>query len=425
MLKQLMSNPALMNNFIEQLQKANIPLAALHQLLVQKKLIAPNQPLFPGHVITGASTSTAQSSHPTPPAHASPAAPAHATAPAQQTPTHPPSHHQTSAQSAIATSTTAPKPEEAPFGSFQYRKKLPKVPKKINADRATQLTLDLQSVLPDSEVLYRLVTFERQVDIFLRKRQLAMQEALPDQAQRKNTFPKTLRICVSNTCDNQPSGYHLDASQSSSLKELPSWTLKIEGRLVDSKTGVPEVAGKHGPVRKFSSFFKRIVIEFDKEQMAPDTNWFVEWNKAGVHDDVDGLEITRKGSREMAVNIGMYLDTERFSIGKDLASVLNLSHNQSYTKTAIILQLWSYVRSKGLQDSEARGHIKFDAPLRAVFAVDGAPYNDIPKLLHKHMHASDPIQIPFFLKYDVSFPCFWLLPDILTPSSLFLGCAVT
>ena len=45
------------------------------------------------------------------------------------------------------------------------------------------------------------------------------------------------------------------------------------------------------PKRKFSSFFKSLVIELDKEMYGPD-NHFVEWHRNAATQETDGFQVT-------------------------------------------------------------------------------------------------------------------------------------
>lgn len=69
------------------------------------------------------------------------------------------------------------------------------------------------------------------------------------------------------------------------------WELKVEGRLLDEQGAVckQDASSKHK--RKFSSFFKSLVIELDKELYGPD-NHLVEWHRTSQTNETDGFQVS-------------------------------------------------------------------------------------------------------------------------------------
>lgn len=75
------------------------------------------------------------------------------------------------------------------------------------------------------------------------------------------------------------------------------WELRVEGRLLDeSPAGVGAATSgatqnRNQPQkRKFSSFFKSLVIELDKEIYGPD-NHLVEWHRTPQTNETDGFQV--------------------------------------------------------------------------------------------------------------------------------------
>jgi SWI/SNF-related matrix-associated actin-dependent regulator of chromatin subfamily D len=94
------------------------------------------------------------------------------------------------------------------------------------------------------------------------------------------------------------------------------WELRVEGRLIDEPQGAngnptqpngtapanSSTSGSttsttaasqqraHLPKRKFSSFFKSLVIELDKEIYGPD-NHLVEWHRTPQTNETDGFQV--------------------------------------------------------------------------------------------------------------------------------------
>lgn len=64
------------------------------------------------------------------------------------------------------------------------------------------------------------------------------------------------------------------------------WELRVEGRLLDEKAIDPAKSK-----RKFSSFFKSLVIELDKDLYGPD-NHLVEWRRIATTQETDGFQVS-------------------------------------------------------------------------------------------------------------------------------------
>lgn len=78
---------------------------------------------------------------------------------------------------------------------------------------------------------------------------------------------------------------------------VPMWELRVEGRLLDELSGGVSAASggatqnRNQPLkRKFSSFFKSLVIELDKEIYGPD-NHLVEWHRTPQTNETDGFQV--------------------------------------------------------------------------------------------------------------------------------------
>lgn len=88
------------------------------------------------------------------------------------------------------------------------------------------------------------------------------------------------------------------------------WELRVEGRLIDDPNSSSAQGGNgagqtasggtassaaqqrsHLPKRKFSSFFKSLVIELDKDIYGPD-NHLVEWHRTPQTNETDGFQVS-------------------------------------------------------------------------------------------------------------------------------------
>jgi SWI/SNF-related matrix-associated actin-dependent regulator of chromatin subfamily D len=67
---------------------------------------------------------------------------------------------------------------------------------------------------------------------------------------------------------------------------VASWELRVEGKLLDDGKSDPSKVK-----RKFSSFFKSLVIELDKDLYGPD-NHLVEWHRTATTQETDGFQVS-------------------------------------------------------------------------------------------------------------------------------------
>lgn len=74
------------------------------------------------------------------------------------------------------------------------------------------------------------------------------------------------------------------------------WELRVEGRLLDEPpaAALGATSGSQNRTqpakRKFSSFFKSLVIELDKDIYGPD-NHLVEWHRTPQTNETDGFQV--------------------------------------------------------------------------------------------------------------------------------------
>jgi len=203
-----------------------------------------------------------------------------------------------------------------------------------------------------------------------------------------------MRIFVSNTAKDQPwqvSDRPLDENAFDfDTGQIPTFRVKIEGKLLDDEEGDaaerdPDsdlgLAPKDVPIpekRKFSHFFKSIVVELDRSRdLHPDGNT-IEWRKQapntqpatsalglGGPAEFDGFEFERKGDDNIMCTIKLVRDEvpDRFRLSGPLADLLD---TQEDTRAGIVMKIWEYVRAHGLQDPDERRTINCNPAMRAV-----------------------------------------------------------
>ncbi|KAG8180750.1 hypothetical protein JTE90_026224 [Oedothorax gibbosus] len=238
----------------------------------------------------------------------------------------------------------------------------------------------VRDLVPESQAYMDLLTFERKLDSTIMRKRLDIQEALKRPMKQK----RKLRIFISNTFyPGKPEGEGADDPT------VPSWELRVEGRLLDDPNA-PK-ADQSKVKRKFSSFFKSLVIELDKDLYGPD-NHLVEWHRTPTTTETDGFQVKRPGDKNVRCTILLLLDYQplQFKLDSRLARLLGI-HTQ--TRPIIIGALWQYIKSHKLQDSHEREYINCDKYLEQIFQCSRMKFAEIPQRLHQLLHPADPIII--------------------------------
>mgnify|MGYP001759628593 FL=1 len=277
---------------------------------------------------------------------------------------------------------------------------------------------------------------------------------------------RTLRIFLSNTCANQPfqveekeksqrdadaadaddadggdeeDGATAPAAEGKSAapsSDVPSWTLRIEGRLLDpsfrSRAGAAlsahATASRIG-AHKFSNLIKSCVVEFMRDpNLYPDEQMgasnIVEWHRpapsvapqppmpgAGggavtenplIHSAepaLDGFEIKRTGTEPVKAKIVLYplYVPERYSVSPPLAQLLDV---QEETRAGVLSALWAYIKQKNLLDENDHRVVRLDPPLQALFRTPTINFHHIPEVLHRFLHPPQPIVLEYYVRTD-------------------------
>uniref|UniRef100_A0A1A9W9G8 DM2 domain-containing protein n=1 Tax=Glossina brevipalpis TaxID=37001 RepID=A0A1A9W9G8_9MUSC len=261
-------------------------------------------------------------------------------------------------------------------GDFAPAKKKKKLADKI-------LPQKVRDLVPESQAYMDLLTFERKLDATIMRKRLDIQEALKRPMKQK----RKLRIFISNTF--YPSKEPTNEGDEGSVA---SWELRVEGRLLEDGKGDPNTKIK----RKFSSFFKSLVIELDKELYGPD-NHLVEWHRTHTTQETDGFQVKRPGDRNVRCTILLLLDYQplQFKLDPRLARLLGV-HTQ--TRPVIISALWQYIKTHKLQDAHEREYINCDKYLEQIFGCQRMKFAEIPQRLNPLLHPPDPIVINHFIE---------------------------
>ena len=245
---------------------------------------------------------------------------------------------------------------------------------------------------------------ERRLDAIMMRKRLDLQEVRPQTHERT----RTLRIWISNTAENQPwQGRGLDENAFDfNTGTEGTFRVKIEGRLLDEEDTslVPDdeddaaetnghakedddamdEAGANEPTtkaikplkpqQKMSSFFKSIVVEYDRNKnIQSDSGGFIEWNKkipsnptnASTDADFDCFEFERKSDENINCTINLFRNEtpERYLLSKELAEILDI---EEATRDRVVMGIWEYAKALHLQQDEEKRTIVCDDQLRAV-----------------------------------------------------------
>ncbi|KAF9971687.1 SWI SNF, matrix associated, actin dependent regulator of chromatin, sub d, member 1 [Actinomortierella ambigua] len=251
----------------------------------------------------------------------------------------------------------------------------------------------IEAIVPESKLYTELVDFEKKLDATIMRKRLDLQEALAKPAKTK----RTLRIFVSNLSHDQDVPEADDDETALDKGATPSWTLKVEGRLVDEANQTSYKNKQNA--RKFSSFFRSVMIELERDSNLYPNGNFVEWHKSPNQSDVDGFEIKRHGDENVKVKIILHIDhtPERFKLSPELAEVLALDVE---TRPGIMLALWQYIKFHQLQDAEDKRLINCDQKLAALFQAAKVAFPQLPELIGRFLSPPDPVVLEYTVRVD-------------------------
>uniref|UniRef100_A0A914UTD5 DM2 domain-containing protein n=1 Tax=Plectus sambesii TaxID=2011161 RepID=A0A914UTD5_9BILA len=248
----------------------------------------------------------------------------------------------------------------------------------------------VRELVPESQAYMDLLTFEQKLDSTITRKKLDIQEAL----KRPMKVKRRLRIYVSHTfyAGKEP-------EKEGDEGTVPMWELRVEGRLLDDQQAPATSAPPQSKTskRKFSSFFKSLVIELDKDIYGPD-NHLVEWHRTPQTNETDGFQVKRPGDRNVKCTILLLLDYQpmKFKLHPRLAKVLGIA---TETRPKIIEALWQYIKTHKLQDPNERDNINCDAYLEQIFNCRRMRFMEIPQRLQTLLHQPDPIVINHMITY--------------------------
>uniref|UniRef100_UPI0037E8F927 SWI/SNF-related matrix-associated actin-dependent regulator of chromatin subfamily D member 2 n=1 Tax=Semicossyphus pulcher TaxID=241346 RepID=UPI0037E8F927 len=236
----------------------------------------------------------------------------------------------------------------------------------------------IRDLVPESQAYMDLLAFERKLDQTIARKRMEIQEAIKKPIMQK----RKLRIYISNT-------YTPSKPEGEEAEKVSSWELRVEGKLL-------EEPGKQK--KKFSSFFKSLVIELDKELYGPD-NHLVEWHRMPTTQETDGFQVKRPGDVNVKCTLLLMLDHQppQYKLDPRLARLLGV-HTQ--TRASIMQALWLYIKNNKLQDSHEKEYINCNRYFRQIFGCPRMRFSEIPMKLAGLLQHPDPIIINHMISVD-------------------------
>ncbi|XP_065664935.1 SWI/SNF-related matrix-associated actin-dependent regulator of chromatin subfamily D member 1 isoform X2 [Hydra vulgaris] len=248
------------------------------------------------------------------------------------------------------------------------------------------ITQEVIELVPESQAYMDLLAFENKLDATITRKKLDIQEALKRPLKQK----QTLRIFVSTNV------YPAKIDETGRETAPAEWEVRIEGRLLNDPE-VQKESNSTNQKRKFSSFFKNLVIELDKSIYGPE-NHLVEWHRTTSTQETDGFQVKRQmvGNMEVKCQIFLMIDYKppQFKLSSQLARVLGI-HTQ--TRPVIIGALWQYIKQNKLQDQEEREFINNDKYMAEIFSCQRMKFCEIPQRLQAHLLPPEPIVITYMV----------------------------
>lgn len=324
--------------------------------------------------------------------------------------------------------------------------------------------------MPESALYADLVRMERALDWTVARKRAEIQDGLG----RNTKIKRTLRIFLSNTCSNQPFQLEAkreemkrnagtsrgkgtdadgdenddeteeveqdkDAKETADANETASWTLRIEGRLLEPSfksrahtAQALQAAQARTGATKFSNLIKSIVVELVRDpSLYPAGENIVEWHRPtpyvappsasmpvggensipgsgnaldaptipAAEPALDGFEVKRTGTIPVKARIVIYLNhtPEKYALSPELASLLNIREE---TRQSVISAIWAYIKERKLLSEEDRRIVLCDEPLSHIFRTARIAFHHIPEVVNRHLHPAGPVVLEYWVRTD-------------------------
>ncbi|PHH81581.1 hypothetical protein CDD82_382 [Ophiocordyceps australis] len=282
---------------------------------------------------------------------------------------------------------------------------------------------------------------ERLLDAAITRKRLDICERIN---RRHAKLPKTLRIWISNTVEDQiwqGNGLNVDAFDFTPNMEA-SYRATIQGRLIDeddehvplgqSSSSAPGSAGQDDPNKtndspsedskpRFSTFFRSLTVEFDRSRFRNGAEQCIEWSRpdpnaqrghplgapaAGSQPPVsefDELTFKRHGDENTNITINLFRHEfpERYRVNPILADVIDMTEA---THQEAVTALWEYIRFWGLQEDEEKRNFRCDELLKKVLRdLDVGHMPMLGAYVEPLLEPLPPISLSYTIRVDEEF----------------------
>jgi chromatin remodeling complex protein RSC6 len=266
----------------------------------------------------------------------------------------------------------------------------------------------IDGLVPEVELYRRLQEAEKRIDILTARKFADATDSIGKIPRKK----ELLRIFVYNTADNQP--WQRQGQQVSG--EEPSWTLRVEGRLVNGQN--PD-----DPTRKkFSSLVSGVAVDLipnnlDPSQQIPKEN-VIEWHEPqdpkAKTPEFDGLDIKRPGSENLKAKITIQPRDYpiKLKTSPELRSLVGVAET---TQHDAVYAIWQYIQLNNLQAVDDKRIINCDESLSKLFRVPRFNFKEIIALLSRHLSPSKPIVLDYEIRVDKATTLGDLVIDVEVP----------
>ncbi|CAN0905982.1 SWI/SNF complex component SNF12 homolog [Linum grandiflorum] len=255
-----------------------------------------------------------------------------------------------------------------------------------------QIPEKVSAKIPESALYAKLLEYEARVDNVLKRKRIDFQEALKNPPRIR----KTLRLYVFNTFENQGL-----SSADKPAAQLPSWSLKIVGRILEEGKD-PVLEGlEQKSYPKFSSFFKKITIILD-QGVYPEKQ-VVLWDSSRSTELHDGFQVKRKGDKEFTAVIRLEMNhtPDKFKIAPPLSEILGI---EVETRPRILMAIWHYVKSNKLQNPNDTTSFICDAPLKRLFGEEKMKFSMVAQKISQHLTTPPPIHLEHTIRLSGNSP---------------------
>ncbi|SCV03993.1 LAME_0H14884g1_1 [Lachancea meyersii CBS 8951] len=292
----------------------------------------------------------------------------------------------------------------------------------------------LAAQVPELKSYKQLLEAEKKIDIYISRKKIDLFQSVSqwNNLKQENQEKQYLRIFVSNIAENQ-------AWQNQEPGVQPSWTLRVEGRILDSQ----DVGAPDRP--KFSTFLQGIAVDFKKAEKDNTANndqntaegttdlaqpnqtdtvpSIVEWHFDPANPaDFDGLDVKRDGSENVECVIVIQprgTTGEWIQFSPQLSSIIGTSRG---TLHEAVYSLYKYILLNDLlsdeepvaaassqppQGSKSNSNgektvVKIDKYLAALFLEERKTMKlgEIPILVNRHVSPLPPIRINYTIRVD-------------------------